>query len=394
MKYSYLFILILFSSNFLIAGDDCAELKEQYRKAERSYTDGDLYKAISLLDNITNKSLRNCLDVERDAFSLLTKLYLLINEDEKATENYKQVLKKDPTYKPNEALEPMDLIYFSSRYRAIPMFSITPEFYLINTREKEYGKLKNRRVRSIEGVYASEKDNSLTDYRRLFSIGGGIKGSFFPTRHWEVSLGYSYERREFQMEKNSQRTIGVVTSEESIIIEESQEWNNISSLIKYNLGKKAFNFNVFVGFERNFLHGAYFIDARRGDFNLINVADAEGKDYIYKANNKIPIIDIEELRSEKNSSLFFGFGLKYRQKKQLNRNYFTFNIISKRDLDAINYNENDLEKMDENDLRRDLIFGLGYIEDEIYLSSIQFSIGYSYTIYRVIEKGKRLNFGR
>ena len=386
MKYTYLFTLIFFSTSLLAFSNECRVLEEKLRKAERSYTDGDLYRVIDLLNSIENensKLARKCPEVWRDAFSLLSKVYLLTNEEEKASENYIKVLKIDPSYKLSKTLEPTDMIYFANRYRATPLFSITPSVSLVQT------SIINKSEGNSIDAFFLEEDPVSTIFFSFPTYGANIRASFYPTRHWELSGNIGFDNKEYEMDQIYIRDGLEDATSQVLLIKEHQSWSYLGGMVRYNIGKRGINVNVFGGYKGERLNKAVFEEARRGDFNLITELESYGYDKI-DSDKEEKHLDVMDLREKYHSSAFVGVGLKIRPPAS-KKHFITFDLETGRSMNY--FNRGKTGKLNGGSELDDILFyGLGYMEDELKIRYFQFSVGYSYTIYRVVKSNRKLWF--
>ena len=392
MKYSCFFILILICYSPFLLGNKCTELEESLKQAERSYTDGNMYQAISLLEHIQEKKLSsNCPEVWRDAFLLLSKVYLLTNEGEKAAENYKQVLKIAPSYKVNKELEPIEVVYFADRYRATPKFLITPTVSLALTSNK--GASIGQTVESIR-LAENEELEDVTSDNGLWvpGIGASVSASYFPTRHWEVTGRLGVENLAYLSDliyERDDNAGNVEAANEVISIEEAQRWISITGLVKYNIGKKNLTFNVFCGIGLLGLNRAEFLIATRDDFDLLaTLATKEDLDvpYFPEGSN---LLDVTSLRNRVNYSHNIGLGLRYRPKNS-RKNLITLDLRYVKLMDNFNEKFND-DTIEYPELRNLLLYSLGYSENNMKLNYIQFSLGYSYAFYKEVRNDNRFS---
>ena len=386
--------------------DKCAFLKEGIKTAERYYIDGDLERAIDVLE-LRMEDVSGCSDERRDALSLLSKLYLLTNEDQKAEEEYTKALKIDPSFKLNKELEPTDMLYFAKNYRAIPRWSYTPQINYLQTIM-----YAPSQIHSIEAAYVPTNQanddpfgfedsiafsNITTRYDGYTSFGLGVRGSFYLNRFFEFSGGVALNNKRFGIEKNTSNSRTVldqvnpisltpIPTNEDLVIQESQMWLTLPVMLRLNLGKDRFIYSFHIGAERNQLLRARFTGARRGGVDLLVNEDDNGQLEILEP------INVTSLRERNHWSLFAGMGLKFRPVNS-KRNYISFDMkyaqyryfLTQGTATYPNEQNEDLSS-ERNTLRQKLLFQLGYSDDNFALDYVQFSLGYTFTFYRVKNK--------
>ena len=315
---------------------DCTSLKKMVEDAKLHYLDGDFAKAIKILTegNKINKVVR-CADTKRDALNLLSKLYLFKNEDKSADKLFRKSLKIDPSYRLNPELEPTDFLYFADRYKAVPLLSITPEVSLLQT--DPY----NRDIYTVSAVGAGGYESSSVKYIPITSAGGSIRASFHLNRSWEISGGIGFDEKIFEIEQKQINPTRIYLNSglsptlidpasEFLLIRENQTWLSTPLMLKFNFGWDNLQFNVFGGYEPQWLNMARFTKARRGGFDLLeqinSLSGEEPGSDLYELEEQIALayllsqgkdlfeITEEELTNARNNNdivdFYFGEGVK------------------------------------------------------------------------------------
>jgi hypothetical protein len=268
------------------------------------------------------------------------------------------------------------MIFFADNYQAVPRWAITPEISLVRSHL-----IASTQIQSIEAFQLYNNDTSgysnlELEYNGNVSVGGNIRASFFLNRNIELSIGAGYDLKEYSLERFYLRTSVPAASYELIIIDEKQNWMYIPARLTYNIGKGDLLFSFFAGAEYNRLLSAEIFTGRRGGFDLLDANLAKDQDF--------ENLSILELRNKENWSYFFGTGIKYRPPIS-KRHFFTLNFKYAASRLALNHNIPAYPNTD-NALMRQLIFGLGYMDDALKLNYLNISLGYAFTFYKVSEK--------
>jgi hypothetical protein len=381
-----LFILLWFINHSLLMGqnDACTEAQAKYKEADRAYTEGNIVLAKEMLEKISKANLSQCPDTEVNVSFLLSKLYLLTNEDTLATEYYKKVLRNNPSFKINDALEPLDMVYFAKQYSAIPWFSFVPSVSLIKTNIR-YGAQRN----SVEAILLQDTTIE-TLFTSIPSIGSNLSANFYPSRHWEIAASLGVDKKNYDMRRIYYRTGSPNSTAELVLIEEQQRWLNTAATVKYNFKAGIFNLILFTGVDFNYLENAQFTLARRGGLDLIenlsiyNNTNPGEKDYFIAKKERI---DLKTIRNQKVILGYFaGAGIKI-MPPNAQRNFFILDMKLGMHNNSFTPTDN-IYIDDPTHLKSDLMYGLGYLEDNLKIAYTQFSLGYSYTFYRVVERKK------
>lgn len=384
--------------------DRCASLKEGIKTAERYYIDGDLERAVEILE-LRMEEISGCSDEQRDALLLLSKLYLLINEDQQAEESYIKTLKIDPSFKLNKELEPTDMLYFAKNYRAIPRWSYTPEINYLSTIM-----YAPNQVHSIEAAYVPTSQanddpfvfedsvsfsNITTRYSGHSTFGVSARGGFYLNRFFELSAGIGLDNKIFSIEKNTSNSRTIldqvnpssltpIATNEDLVIKESQIWVALPVMLRFNLGRDRFIYSFHIGAERNQLLRSRFTEARRGGVDLLTGQTSTGK------IEEVDPINVTSLRERSHWSLLGGMGVKFRPINS-KRNYISFDVkyaeyryyLTRETAAYPSRKDGESLLSEENRLRQRLLYQLGYSDDNYGLDYVQFSLGYTFTFYRV-----------
>jgi len=120
VKFQLFFLLLVFTTfNLAKAQDDCTVKLNQ---AEKYYEEGKIEKVPDLIDNCIVSGFNN--ENRVAALRLLTLVYLFEDNQEKAEETLLRMLKIDPEYKINSAVDPVEFIKLFNSYETQSVFSL------------------------------------------------------------------------------------------------------------------------------------------------------------------------------------------------------------------------------------------------------------------------------
>ncbi|MTI38954.1 hypothetical protein, partial [Fulvivirga lutimaris] len=96
---------------------NCAETLNQ---AQQQFDDGHLYSIPSILKPCLDNGFNKTQKIE--AFLILTRTYLLIDDPISAEDSYLKLLALDPEYKIDRENDPVDIVYLDEKFTTTPIF--------------------------------------------------------------------------------------------------------------------------------------------------------------------------------------------------------------------------------------------------------------------------------
>jgi len=353
MKLLYLNLFIFLFSFFVAelhaqnqgstAIDDCS-LKLQ--EGEAAYEDGSLTTSVTLLEECLKKEDGFNKEEKQRALRLLTIIYLYKNEEEKANEYMRQLLKANPEHRlrPND---PNEFVQLYKEYRIRP-------YLLVGG-----GAGANLPLLSIGKLYSSDNPtNQSMVYNSLvgFQITATVSRPLTDKLELVISPAFSVLRYRFEANYFQYATL---------IFEESQRRLDVPLLLKYNFRNK-YNFSltgikpyVFAGGVANLLLSSLG-DAQRQDV----VSDDQSRSVEGKS------IEMTELRNKTTFSALAGLGAEY--KIGLGHLYVEFR-----------YQHAFMNMINEKNrfLLQSEIAKYGYIDNDYKMGSLAVYAGYNYPLY-------------
>ena len=381
MKYIYTKILVIlvvllpFKEGF----SQCTKLIKGLKQAERLYDNGGLSEAATLIDSLlVGINTSDCPNDIKKAKVLLTKLHLFMNQDSVATTHWKDALVIDPLYIPDTLLEPIDLFYFSRKYRTIPSRTISIELLSGFANIK---KLENFYTTDVNIAPIPDAEPIKTQFKREgFGTGARVRMGYHLNSFFELSLGVEFDQRqygiEYSLDYSSFNDVIAPNLSKIVHITERQRWWSIPLTARLNLSRKNVMGTLYCGGEYSYLANARLTSIDRGGV----FEDTENQDF-----------NVTSSRNSINLGLIAGAGLKFRPSK-MTKNYITINFQWSKYLNPINDIENrfnygtDTQKEYITQL---LLFKYGFMDENIEMNYLQFSLCYELTKYRAIERKGR-----
>ena len=338
LLYSILAVLILVLPVVGYAQKDCAlTLKE----AQKSYEDGLLEKIPAMLGPCIKSGFIKEEKLQALRLIILTNLF----EDDalQADEHMEKLLKIEPEYVVNQAVDPIEFINLLNSFQTNPVytFGIT-------------GGLNFSQIRVFETFGTADIVNS----PGLYSNGGvGYQVNVTIGRHiisgLSVNLDIFFSGKKFEYTNTSDAQYY------SLSLKENQTWMGFPLSLTYDfLQSKKLRPYIQIGAAYSVLLSAKSAVVRTYDDN--SSADITGAD-----------VDVKSLRNSGNFWLSGGLGVKYRVKKGMFLVNFTYfrgmqNMVDK----SARYSN------------PELMYKYYHIDDDFTMDNYMISVGFLYSIYQ------------
>lgn len=324
-----------------ISAQSCAEVLNHARE---DFTAGHLYgipaSLKACLDNGFNK------DQRIEAYWLLTRTYLLIDDPIGAEDSYLKLLKLDPEYNIDPDRDPIDVVYLSRKFKTTPIFVIYAK-----------GGFNMSSVSVIHNYGMDNTTESNESYKNKLGlhVGGGGELNFSN----RVSLGleinlhtrkYSYSNTLFNTDQQT--------------FEEAQIGLDLPIYIKYRWDFDKFRPYVYAGFGMDYLLQA------KATVKLVDRVNAGTEDL-----TEIPVagpqVTINEQRTRLTEFTHFGVGLNYR----FGYNYIVIDLRYKVGLSNIVSEEGQYSNST-------LLYKYGFVDDDKRINNYAVSIGFVKPLYK------------
>jgi hypothetical protein len=336
--YCFLIAVLLSPAFSYGQNSNCSEV---LIKAQDTYKEGRINEIADMLQPCLETGLSKQEKIE--AYRLLTLTYLYFNEKEKAQNALTLLLKNDPEYKIRQ-IDPTEFVNLFNSFRTTPVILIGAKLGV------NYSDINVTKYFSLD-----QSDIARGKYKSDL----GIQGSLFTqiplskrlsilTELQYTSKGYTYTDKLFGYA--------------SLTLSEKQTYLEVPVLVNYNFGKGILVPYVNLGGSFAYMFKSTVVPVRvdeTGDNNQREIKEGE--------------ISVNSLRKKLNYNLMAGAGLKI--KDVLGRGYLFFDLRYSMGL-------NNIVNPDKRYSNDDLVYKYLYVDNNIKINSFQYSIGYSYPLYK------------
>ncbi|TRX48140.1 PorT family protein [Fulvivirga sp. M361] len=331
---------------------------ETLNTARQNFTEGHLYGIPALLKPCLDNGFNKTEKIQ--AYWLLARTYLFIDDPISAEDSYLKLLKLDPEYTVDPENDPVEMIYLSQKFKTTPVFVL---FGKIGINASKASPFQNF------GVDNTSASNEAYSYKFGFHIGVGTEWNM--SNHFSlgvefdlVSRKYAYSNTLFEFDEQT--------------FEEVQRTINIPVFVKYRTTwGKMYPF-VYLGINPNRLLEA------SADVNLIDKATSDDESLL-----EFPVTgpreDLLDQRKKITASLIAGIGINYR----FGYNYIFVDLRYEYGMT----NMIDINNQYGNDV---LLYRYAIVDDDKRLNSFALSFGYVKPLYkpRKISEKRGLNLKR
>lgn len=340
-----LLALLLWNSENSRGQVDCSII---LKDAQKLYDNGVIERVPTMLTSCLKSGFSK--EEKLQALKLLTLTYLFEDKLLQAEKSMMKILKIDPEYAVNTAVDPIEFINLHSTFRTEPIYTFGVKGGLNFTsvsQEEEFGVGD---IVNNSGTYMTE--------------GSGFQVSGMISRHiiegLSAGIELSYIGRKFKYLNSSAYEFSSLQSSET------QNWFSIPIIASYSfLRDKKLQPFAEAGFVPSFLLSAKSSLTRTYlDNSLPTVTGAE--------------VDIIELRNTSSSWWSTGVGAKYKVSK--GHFILTVNYLIGIKNQALTDNRY---------TNQELIYKYHYIDSDFFINNLLISVGYSYSLYNPKLKTKK-----
>lgn len=354
LRITIILILFLLKTN-LQAQSGCGE---NLTKARQTFSEGHFYEVPAILQECVKTGLNKTQKIQ--AYLLLTRTYLFIDDPDNAESSYLSLLRLDPEFKVSPETDPIDLVYLSQKFKTTPIFKL-------------YAKVgvNFSSAMAIQNFGVDNTSSSLEEYSPRGGFHFGAGGELNLTNNFSLGLEMNFLRKSYSY----QNELFGGDMQEFI---ETQTLLESSIFVKYRQNYNKFEPFIYVGYSPGLLLGS------NGELDLIDKTNTVFDD---GNSTEVPVTgpseDLDPLRVSANRSVFGGGGFNYK----LGYNYLSFDLRYSRGLNNIVDPEGQYSNST-------LLYKFGFVDDDKRLSSFMISVGYVYPLYkpRKIKKGNTKNF--
>ena len=332
-----LFLLSIITSTTILAQDNCVV---KLNEAEKLYESGNIEQIPDLISGCIESGFNR--ENKIQALRLLTLVNIFEDNTVKAEKNILQLLKIDPEYKVNKAVDPVEFIRLFNSFNTAPVFSIGIVGGVLFT--KPY-------------LIESFSRNDFYSTNTKYSSGGasfniGIKGIYHINSISDVSFEPSFSYLTYQVEEN-------ITSPNKATLTETMSYINFplfGSYYFYKLNNAKFYAEAGLSYDM-FLSG--------------NISGIIAYNNNEQPSNEPPTISTKDIRKKYNLTGSVGVGAKF----DLNRSNFQINMRYKFGL--MNIGSTDML----NATNENLIWEYQYRDNEFSLNNLCIMMSYNREFY-------------
>ena len=333
------------------AQDHCAVVLGE---AEAKYKQGKLYE----IPEILNECLSNGFTQEEKirAYRLLTLAYLFLDYDNEADVSYLELLKLSPEYKPNEDLDPMEIIIHSTK------FTTKPKYYLTFAKAG----INFSQANVLMDYSISQSFNETDAYKSVagFHLGAGAEMVLYQNLHLSGELFLTQKKLHLSDTHWDFYSTNLDIAHAKV---------ELPIMLKYNFFRGKINPFIAGGASPGFLLHSN-VQNIKGAYR--QSSDTEGMPDEYFPVQPRPKINTTKMKNRFNYSLLFGGGINYK----IGLNYLVFE--ARYSIGMLNVTDEKKRWRDDFDAGRELKFPTGHIDDDFKINNLSFFIGYVKPLYK------------
>jgi hypothetical protein len=362
-----LFIISLFSTSLVRAQSVCAT---SLSDAQDNYDSGHLYGIPAILKPCLDNGFSDNEKVQ--AYWLLVRTYLIIDDPISAEDSYLKLLRVDPEFEVDEVNDPIEIVHLSEKFKTTPIFTWTILTGGINTTS----------VRVIN-TYSTGSNNS-SDISYKGSIGFQVASSLELNinDNWSLNGGIQYATRNY-LYKNT------LFGEDLQALKETQRWIEVPLFVKYSRKYNKFHPYIYGGYSFQYLLSAQLGDDPNGNGQLVNNESSGSGENSSIAELSVtgPSISVYDSRTHFTQSAIAGLGVRYR----MGYRYLVLDARYTLGMTNLLNQKNQFTRTGDN-YENDLLFRYGYVASDFAINSMSFSIGYVHPLYKPRKIDSRPNF--
>jgi len=346
------FLLLSFSVQSQVSS-----CEETLNDARNNLEEGHLYGIPALLKPCLDRGFNKSQKIQ--AYWLLTRTYLLIDDPISAEDSYLKLLSLDPEYDIDEEGDPVDVVYLSRK------FTTTPIFILFAKAGVNFAQPS-----TIHNFGVDNTNFSSEEYSSRLGLNFAVGSEFNMSDHLSLGLELQYSFQNYSY-SNSLFNNDIQQFDENMNI------FNIPIYLKYRFKLNKFWPFVYAGFSNDFILNS------QAELQLIDREVAEGDENSAEFSVTGPQVSLTDQRNFYNYSLIGGIGAKYR----IGYNYLFLDIRYVYGLTNIVNIENQYSNSE-------LLYRYGYVDDYKRLNNLMISFGYIYPLYKPRKKSDKVGFLR
>ena len=321
-------------------------------EARDEFDGGHLYGIPSLLKGCLDKGFSKQERIQ--AYWLLTRTYLIIDDPISAEYSYLELLKLDPEYVIDKENDPIEMVYLSKKFMTTPVFTWT------------IGKVGLNYSKSViinqYGVDNTNLSGEKYNYKIGFQLGGAIDLNFNSNYSLCAELLYSQKLYEYS---------NLLFIQDQLSYTELQHWIDVPVYLKYSTQRNKFYPFAYAGYSLNLALGA------RATTELLNIEGGTSGESATNLPVTGPPINIGDKRELINTSLIFGIGTRYR----IGYRYLSVELRGNFGLTNVLNIDNQYSKSGDS-YNDELLFRYGKTESDFRMNSYSLMFGFVQPLYK------------
>lgn len=266
MKRFLSFVFLLLSIGAFAQTPNGPTPAQTLRLARATYEQGRLHEIPSQLHNEVISAMNKQEKVE--AYKILCLSYIYLEEPEKADESMLNILRTDPYFEINEAVDPAEFVALYKTFRTRPIYRIGAKLGVNATRPNV-----------VETASAVELTHG-SQYKFLIGFQFGATADLPLTNNLTLHGDLLFQQKKFNLKLEVDRGVGESGEELTNLFEgdENQTWISLPLTVEYKFMDKKFNPYVGGGVSVDYLLGSKITSLRARE----NETSIEEKTYDFK----------------------------------------------------------------------------------------------------------------
>jgi hypothetical protein len=342
---SVLLVLIISIGNNLIAEknhlSDSITCTQKLNKAQKVYDAGKITEVESFLLNCIEDGFTK--EEKMQALRLLILASLFQDDHDKAEKNLLLLLKEDPEYILNPAIDPAEFYELYNSYRTLPVINIGI-----------MGGVNTTTINEKQSYSVGSESGDKSSYKSRFGFQGGLVTDILLYKNFQVNTGALLSMKSFTYTNTFlQGQTSTLSSKEN------QMWMDVPLALKYNLGKNKFKVFALAGGTFGLLlsDNSKLSRLNTGDVNAAKEANEPFK----------------KLRNPYTVSALVGIGVRYK----VGYGYIFLDARYNIGLMNVANSKNRFYTKD-----GDNLYYFGYVSSDFNVNNLAFSVGYMKSIYK------------
>jgi hypothetical protein len=351
-------IAMLLISNISLAQNICSE---KLSRAESLFEAGHLYEIYGLIEECFSVGFSR--EEKIKAYRLLSITYLYLDEHTQADQTYLSLLRLNPEYKPNPAIDPAELFHLHNRFMTTPRwsfimtrmglnFSVIRPYNFYNT--DGFG----RDLLFVQEVGTASYSEKVYIPNPGLTIGSGMKYGY--SDRFSLTGELLLKLNRFKVEE---KLLGHTT----LLFNEEQFNLELPFYVNYTFSNHKFKPYIFGGASLNFLFYSYAKNLKIERTQGVTVLPETG-----------PNVSLLRNRNPVGYSAIIGGGIQYK----VGVNYFLFELRQTLGLKNIASKNNRYGN-------NEMLYRYMYIDDDMRMDNLMINVSYVKPFYNPRLKGNR-----